>query len=88
MTVNIKEILFWVFLVISIVLLVWSVFGNSPSEFIALVAIILMVVLKVWSIGDKQIVTDSKVDNIDKNIKDSFNKMKDDINLIKKRLGI
>lgn len=83
--VNIKEIIFWIFLILAMVLLFWNIFGNSPSEFIALVAIILLVVMKVWSISDKQIITEFKVDAINKNIKEIFNRMKSDIELIKNR---
>ncbi len=50
---DIKNVLFWIFLVFSLILIIWNVFGNSPTEFVALVAIIFTVLLKTWSIGDR-----------------------------------
>ncbi len=51
--VNIKEALFWVFLIISMILLIWNVFGNSPTEFITMVAILFTVLLKVMLISER-----------------------------------
>ena len=31
MKINVKEVLFWVVFVIALVLLIWYVFGNSPT---------------------------------------------------------
>ena len=50
MKINLKELFFWIFLVLSMSLLLWNVFGNSPSEFIIMAGIIFMLVLKIWSI--------------------------------------
>ena len=78
---NWKDILFWIFLIIAMVLLLWNVFGNSPSEFITLITIIFMVLLKMWAINDRQIKTETKM-------KEGFNKIRDDIGLIKKKLKV
>lgn len=53
MNIDIKEILFWIFLIFSMVLLIWRVFGNTPSEFITLTSFIFTVLLKIWSISDR-----------------------------------
>ncbi len=58
--IDIKDILFWIFLIFGMVLLIWNVFGNSPTEFIALVAIIFTVLLKVWKVSDRQIKSEVK----------------------------
>jgi len=55
MNLDIKNMLFWIFLTVGLVLLLWNVFGKSPTEFIALVTLIFTVLLKTWSISDKQI---------------------------------
>ena len=88
MKLNIKEIIFWISLILAIVLLLWNVFGNSPSEFIAMVAIILMVAIKVWAISDKQLVSGIKLNALEENIKDSFTKTREDMNLIKNDLNL
>ncbi len=55
---DLKEILFYIFLVLSVILLVWYAFGNSPTEFIVLITIMFTILLKIWSISDKQIKTE------------------------------
>ena len=92
---NFKEILFWVFLVISLILLIWYIFGNSPSEFFAAISIILMLTFKIWSVSDRSIKHEMQFKMIENNIKGGFNKIKNDIKeirdniiLIKKKLKI
>lgn len=81
MSIDWKNILFWIFLIIAVILLIWNVFGNSPSEFIAIISTIFMLVLKIWSISDRQI-------KLEVGVKEGFIKIKEDINLIKKKLKI
>lgn len=83
-----KNILFWIFLIIAIILLIWNVFGSSPNEFIAIIALIFMLALKMWSISDRQIKLDIRFNSLQFNIKDGFNKIKTDMDLIKKKLKI
>lgn len=52
---DIKEILFWIFLILGVIFLLWTVFGNSVTEFVALVTLIFTVLLKTWSVSDRQI---------------------------------
>tara|TARA_Y100000310_G_scaffold345226_1_gene462883 strand:- start:4106 stop:4411 length:306 start_codon:yes stop_codon:yes gene_type:complete len=52
---DVKNFLFWIFLVLGVVLLIWNVFGNSPTEFVALVTLNFTILLKVWSVSDRQI---------------------------------
>ena len=81
MKVDIKEILFWIFLIIAVVLLLWNVFGNSPTEMFTIIGIIFMVVLKVWNISDRQLMTEMR-------IKDGFKKISRDMELIKYKLKV
>lgn len=60
MKLNIKDVLFWVFLIIAMVLLVWNIFGNSPSEFITLIAILFTVLIKVMSISERLVKIETK----------------------------
>ncbi len=85
---NIKEILFWIFLVLSLILLLWIVFGNSPDEFTFIITIAFTLLLKIWSISDRQIISEMKINSLDKNIRNSFIRMKRDIGLIKDKLKI
>ncbi len=63
---DIKEILFWIFLLIGIALLIWNVFGNSPTELITLSTLIFTLLLKVWSISDRQIKSEVKTNRLER----------------------
>jgi len=60
MRTDVRDILFWIFLILGVVLLVWNVFGNSPTEFIALVAIMFTILLKIWPVSDRQLKSDMR----------------------------
>lgn len=55
MRITVKDILFWIFLLLALALLLWNVLGNSPTEFVTLITLIFTVLLKLWSVSDKQI---------------------------------
>jgi len=55
-----RDILFWIFLIFSLILIVWNVFGNSPTEFIAMVTILLTIFLKTWQISERQVKSDMR----------------------------
>ena len=73
MKIDIKEILFWIILILAIILLLWNIFGNSPSEFITMITLIFAVLLKVWSISDKQIRAGMKFNTLAKDFKEHIN---------------
>lgn len=70
MKTDIREILFWIFLILGIILLVWAVFGDSPTEFIALATIMFTVLLKVWTISDRQIKSEMRFKALAKDFKE------------------
>ncbi len=70
MNIDIKDILFWIFLLLGIGLLLWNVFGNSPEEFIATVTLIFAVLLKTWSVSDRQIRLEMKFNALAKDFKE------------------
>lgn len=53
MKIDIKEIIFWIFLAIALGLLVWNILGDSPSEFITMVVILFTILLKTMSISER-----------------------------------
>lgn len=70
MKIDIREILFWIFLILGVGLLIWNIFGNSPTEFIALVSLIFTVLLKAWSISDKQLKLEMKFNMLGRDFKE------------------
>lgn len=73
MRLDIKEILFWIFLVLAISLLLWNIFGNSPSEFVTIITLIFAVIIKLWSISDRQIKGEMKFYVLAKDFKEHIN---------------
>ena len=73
MSIDIKDVLFWIFLVISLGLLVWYVFGDSPTEFITLVAIIMTVLFKIWGVSDKVLKLETKFNFLVRDFKEHIN---------------
>ena len=70
MKMKIRDILFWIFLAIALGLIIWNLFGNSPTEFIALVTLIFAILLKVWSISDRQLKLDAKFNALARDFKE------------------
>lgn len=68
--ISVRDVLFWMLLVISLILLVWNVFGNSPTEFLALTAMMFTIMLKVWSVSDRQIKADMRFTALAKDFKE------------------
>ena len=77
---QILDILFWILLIIVIILIIWRIFGNSPTDLAIIIPAIFMVLLKMWSISD--------------NLKDfqykttlSFHKVREEINGVKENIN-
>lgn len=88
MKINIRELLFWIILIFALALLLWNVFGKSPTEFVTIISIIFMLVLKIWSISDQQIKSDINAKNSFSNIREETSTIKYDIGLIKNKLKV
>ena len=52
------------------VLLIWNVFGNSPAEFVTLATLIFTVLLKIWTISDRQIRLEMRLNSLAKDFKE------------------
>lgn len=88
MKVDIKETLFWILLIIALGLLLWNIFGKSPTEFVIIITIIFMTVLKIWSISDQQIRTDINIQYSFNKIKSKMNSLRNDILSIKENIDL
>ncbi len=63
------DVLFWIMLVVSLILVIWNVFGDSPTEFLALATLTVMVLLKVSSISDRVTKIETKFNYLTKDFK-------------------
>ncbi len=88
MRLNFRRILFWVFAVICIVLLLWLIFGNSPTELFVSSAVVILIIVKIWEMNEKLIKVEMGTKNGFCNIGRDMKTIKQDMGLIKKRLEI
>jgi len=49
---KILDILAWILLIIGVILLIWYLLGNSPTELLVILPFIFMLVFKLWSLSD------------------------------------
>ncbi len=77
--IDIRELLFWISLIFSMVLLIWNVFGNSPSEFIALVAIMFTILIKMSNMSNSQVRLETRFNHLAKDFKELSNDFKEHI---------
>ena len=66
---DIKEILFLIFLVLSVFLVLWYVFGNSPTEFVAVVTLLFTVLLKTWAVSARLIKLETRFNALARDFK-------------------
>jgi peptidoglycan hydrolase CwlO-like protein len=76
---DIFNILFWITLVIGLLLLLWYIFGNSPTELAIILTFMLMLMFKMWAISDN-------LNNFKYETKFSFHKVREDIGKINNKL--
>ena len=70
---QILNLLFWILLIIGIILLVWYIFGNTPTELAITITFILTLMFKMWAISDE-------LKEFKHEVKFSFHRIKEDIN--------
>ena len=71
--------------ILSIAVVLWYFFGNSPT----LLESLIILILTILFMSNVQVIKNTmKLNYLEKGIRDGFNNMKSDINLIKKRLKI
>lgn len=80
---KILNILFWIFLIITIILIIWRIFGSSPNDLSIIISITFMLMFKMWDISDelKEHKTDYRL--FKENVRGSFAKVKEDFENLK-----
>lgn len=77
---HILNILFWTALAIVIALILWRIFGNSPSDLSIMISALFAILLKMWAISDE-------LKEFKHEIRFSFHKAKEDISKINQKLA-
>jgi len=82
---KIEDIITIILTIISMAVVLWYFFGNSPT----LLESLIILILTILFMSNIQVVKNSiKLNYIEKSIKDSFNNIKSDISLIKRKLDV
>ena len=59
-------------MIITIVLILWRIFGNSPTDLSVMISIMMMLLFKIWSVSDN-------LNGFKYEVKMSFHKVKNEI---------
>ncbi len=76
---QILNIIFWIALIVGIVMVLWRIFGNSPTDLTVITPFIIMLISKIWSM-------DNESREFRYQIKSSFNKVRQDMSRIENKL--
>lgn len=88
MRLNFRRILFWIFAVICVVLLLWLIFGNSPTELFISSAVVILIIMKIWEMNEKLVKVEIGTKNGFCNMGQDIKMIKQNMELIKKRLNV
>ncbi len=77
---QILDILFWVLLTIVVILLLWRIFGNSPTDLSIIMPALLMLLVKTWSISDN-------LKDFKHEVRFSFRKVREDTSKTKENIS-
>ena len=76
---TILEIIFWVALIIGIIMVLWRIFGDSPTDLAIITPFIVMLVSKMWDMNND-------FRDFKHQVKSSFSKVSGDINRIENKI--
>tara|TARA_Y100000310_G_C19988936_1_gene493220 strand:+ start:92 stop:364 length:273 start_codon:yes stop_codon:yes gene_type:complete len=89
---KLSDVLIWILFITSIAVVSWYFLGNSPTLVESLIVLIISLVfisnIHVIKNSVKLNFMEKRFDILEMNIKESFNNMKNDMDLIKKKLKI
>lgn len=92
MKIKIGDLIILILVIISIAVILWYFFGNSPTLEEVILTFLLTVVftmaINLTSSGTKLYYIEKELINLKIDIKESFNKIKEDMNLIKNKLKV
>ena len=78
---KILRIVFWIALIVGIVMVLWRIFGNSPTDLAVISPFIAMAIIKLLSVSDD-------LKNFRYQAKLSFNKVKENIGRIENKIDL
>ena len=79
--IKVWDVIFWIALVVGVVMVLWRVFGNSPTDLQVVAPFIVMGFSKMWGINERLVRLETRAVS-------GFRRVGEDMGLIKERLGI
>ena len=76
---QILDIIFWVALIIGIIMVLWRIFGDSPTDLAIITPFIVMLISKIWDINND-------FRDFRHQVKSSFSNVRGDINRIENKI--
>ena len=76
-----RDILAWIFLLASVVLVLWLIFGNSPTELAVFSVIAGFVLVKMFD-------SEKRLGYLEMGMKNGFYNVKKDVNIMEKKLDL
>ncbi len=88
MKIKFLDILAWIFLIATVILLLWYMFGDSPAEIIIYSGIAGFVLIKMWNFNGRLIKLERGTRHGFEIIRKDIILMKSDINLVKADMSL
>jgi len=79
--IKILDAVFWIALTVGIIMILWRIFGNSPTDFAVIIPFIVMGLSKIWS-------NNNRIWGLEIRMKNSFDKARGDMNRIENKIDI
>jgi len=76
---KILDIIAWIALIVGIIMVLWRIFGNSPTDLAVVTPFIIFGLAKTWS-------NNNKIYDLEIKMKNNFNKAKEDMNRIENKI--
>ena len=77
---KILDIIFWIALIVGIIMVLWKIFGKSPSDLTIILPFIVMLISRVWNMNNEFI-------DFRYHVKISFKKVKGDLENMGKNIN-
>ena len=91
-TMKLGDIILWILFFLSLAVALWYLFGNSPSfeqsVIIFLITAVFGIAINLTRFSTRLESLEVRFNKFERNVTNSFNKIKNDIDLIKKKLKV
>ena len=82
---KILNIIFWVALAVGIIMVLWRIFGESPTDLVIITPFIIMLISKIWDMNETIRDVGHQVKILSMNTKYAFDKVKNDFENLNKK---